>query len=264
MRRFQSTHLHEVRSVRPTSPKTSWLFQSTHLHEVRFVLLHRTRRVPEHFNPRTCTRCDRNAFPSLTTVAEFQSTHLHEVRFAGFRDLFCAINFNPRTCTRCDNSPPTLSDMSDAFQSTHLHEVRLTRLPTPINSNRISIHAPARGAIFDARQQHLQAGHFNPRTCTRCDWYDEATPTADEISIHAPARGAMLSLADSLTYTTISIHAPARGAITLRLTTFTAYSDISIHAPARGAIPTVTAITERSHISIHAPARGAIACHRNG
>ena len=145
--------------------------------------------------------------------------------------------------------------------------------------SKISIHAPARGAIND----------------------EDVLQTDPGISIHAPARGAILATGASLLEATfqsthlhevrssyiltdaltllISIHAPARGAMRT-LVIYYYIARISIHAPARGAMSTVshriwrqkfqsthlhevrfshpTACIESDNISIHAPARGAM------
>ena len=78
--------------------------------------------------------------------------------------------------------------------------------------NRISIHAPARGATGP----------------------DKALIACNGISIHAPARGATTAFHFNGCPEGISIHAPARGATRLNIEAH--YHDfISIHAPARGA-----------------------------
>ncbi len=144
----------------------------------------------------------------------------------------------------------------EVFQSTHLHEVRCVKHVCYETMLKISIHAPARGAIqlrepypvsksFQSTHLHevrsvsfagnCLDSYFNPRTCTRCDEYSIRRNGHESISIHAPARGA------------IQVgHADGSG------------RQISIHAPARGAMRSVSNLQLHLHISIHAPARGAI------
>ena len=146
-------------------------FQSTHLHEVRPARVTTLVSGRLGFNPRTYTRCDQvnrclsrynivvsihaptrgatnglaRLYPPLT---KFQSTHLHEVRLrapACVRGVLSC--FNPRTYTRCDQTLPVELPDTDEFQSTHLHEVR----------------RGTRG------QKWLKITSFNPRTYTRCD-----------------------------------------------------------------------------------------------
>ncbi len=100
------------------------------------------------------------------------------------------------------------------FQSTHPRGVRHLDPVDCLGRAYISIHAPARGAIY---------GCF-------CKFAQQV------ISIHAPARGATLTLDDVFERYVISIHAPARGATWIWLSGNTyPYREISIHAPARGA-----------------------------
>src|SRR5947199_202445 len=79
--------------------------------------------------------------------------------------------------------------------------------------DRVSIHAPARGATFRARRpRHCQVC-FNPRPRAGGDL---VTVPADSfeisVSIHAPARGATWWGFQRDTPSQVSIHAPARGA----------------------------------------------------
>ena len=146
----------------------SGLFQSTHLHEVRLRSQMR-RAAIQDFNPRTCTRCD--------------------PRFV-FQSAPCFSHFNPRTCTRCDQQgfeykqsapisihAPARGAMIDnaaavrsgVFQSTHLHEVRCEFHKAYFDD-----------CLFQSTHLHEvrcnnfgntpSCLHFNPRTCTRCDW----------------------------------------------------------------------------------------------
>ena len=83
----------------------------------------------------------------------------------------------------------------------------------PVGGEKISIHAPARGAT---------GGHPGQNAGGR-------------ISIHAPARGATTcSRPPCCRPWALSIHAPARGA-TAHAETAPSLTPISIHAPARGA-----------------------------
>ena len=149
-------------------------------------------------------------FKKITIM--FQSTHPHGVRQYQECALICEFE----------------------FQSTHPHGVRRGILTVPIAFNKVSIHAPARGATEqreDCHHRHVfQSTH--PHGVRRDNLkraYSNIT-----VSIHAPARGATLSLPIYSNGALVSIHAPARGA-----TYYRHYSRakplVSIHAPARGA-----------------------------
>ena len=104
-----------------------------------------------------------------------------------------------------------------------------------IGPNKVSIHAPARGATVVAGEVAAELG----------------------VSIHAPARGATCRGLCARGLPHVSIHAPARGATNPELDTQGAWH-VSIHAPARGAtLAGRQARPAAAPVSIHAPARGA-------
>ena len=76
----------------------------------------------------------------------------------------------------------------------------------------VSIHAPARGAIFPIIFRE-ESWCFNSRTREGCDLYVHGLTIIWTVSIHAPARGAILTRRTSRSQFSVSIHAPARGAI---------------------------------------------------
>ena len=122
----------------------SFRFQSTHPHGVR---RNRSKKVTEErsFNPRTHTGCDVPCTMQVCLSVMFQSTHPHGVRR---RNTPCRARsqcFNPRTHTGCDQNQWNIDQW-----------------------NRVSIHAPTRGAT------------------------NSAVPKATlmYVSIHAPTRGA--------------------------------------------------------------------------
>ena len=86
-------------------------------------------------------------------------------------------------------------------------------IPARIEQDKISIHAPARGATQCYKHWGLCFLYFNPRTREGCDFGLRSRKHRGQlISIHAPARGATNYCGDFNLAFTISIHAPARGA----------------------------------------------------
>ena len=83
--------------------------------------------------------------------------------------------------------------------------------------DRVSIHAPARGATAHVSRM----------------------PAFRYVSIHAPARGATTDSGTCGSCELVSIHAPARGATDIHACQ-RIYMTVSIHAPARGATITST------------------------
>ena len=104
-----------------------------------------------------------------------------------------------------------------------------------IKEERVSIHAPARGATAADKRYTLLAWGFNPRAREGRDRLCSFLSAAiHDVSIHAPARGATLLIDELNQLTKVSIHAPARGA-TQAARPAGMPPGVSIHAPARGA-----------------------------
>ena len=83
-------------------------------------------------------------------------------------------------------------------------------------SNKISIHAPARGATPGQMNLPEDYQDFNPRSREGSDVLTmQQFPVIFSISIHAPARGATCGFDILLQLDLISIHAPARGATSI-------------------------------------------------
>ena len=111
----------------------------------------------------------------------------------------------------------------------------MVKLDEPV-VDRISIHAPARGATTFSQEQELYV----------------------TISIHAPARGATDITSIYLEIPPLFQSTLPRGERPDRRTIRSSCRQISIHAPARGATVTSTGpLVSSTVISIHAPARGA-------
>ncbi len=122
--------------------------------------------------------------------------------------------FNPRTRTGCDVETQHLYRLLSEFQSTHPHGVRRADDLEDRRVQKVSIHAPARGAtIHDT----------TPYTCYA------------SVSIHAPARGATFRI------TTHGKTSPGfqsthpHGVRLDKQGNLYRYDIVSIHAPARGA-----------------------------
>ncbi len=190
------------------------------------------------FNPRPCARGDPIKRHVERRILRFQSTPLREGRqiIPGILCRYCW-GFNPRPCARGDGRGIKLYDEVD----------------------RVSIHAPARGATRI------------PRPCGR----------PGTVSIHAPARGATFSTAmplfleSKLIGMDVSIHALREGdpgvgsecgtmkmfqSTPLREATRSASVPKSVplfqSTPLREATPDAGFLA--GHVSIHAPARATL------
>ncbi len=145
-RKFQSTHLQEVRhdleihlvDLKDFNPRT-YKRCDTLLNQIRLYL--------SNFNPRTYKRCDtskRCAPPN----PKFQSTHLQEVRL-----LFSFV-----------------LDLLHKFQSTHLQEVRQIAISSLISHSKFQsthLQEVRQVMILIIQSQY----YFNPRTYKRCDFH---------------------------------------------------------------------------------------------
>ena len=120
-------------------------------------------------------------------------------------------NFNPRSRKGSD-LPPNSINFCWRYFNPRSRKGSDTANIGKRNKNKISIHAPARGATKNTTLSIAET----------------------QISIHAPARGATNGSGKVIAKDLISIHAPARGA-TGKLQNPTKKCSISIHAPARGA-----------------------------
>ncbi len=102
-------------------------------------------------------------------------------------------------------------------------------------NNRVSIHAPARGATFFLQVFSYELTCFNPRACTRRDHTRQPTllpaPGFQSTRLH---EARPYTDGERAARALVSIHAPARGA-TCRQIRHDHRPDVSIHAPARGA-----------------------------
>ena len=168
----------------------------------------------------------------------------------------------------------------DQFQFTPLREGR-PRFPMMQHlGQRISIHAPPRGAtalavgVNKTRKFQFTPLREGRRGLTSgAIWHIiifQFTPLRegrlivsprymrlDYISIHAPPRGATMAFdIETTRLEDISIHAPPRGATDFRVM-YTGRVNISIHAPPRGATSAPSGVWLNACISIHAPPRGA-------
>ena len=164
------------------------------------------------FNSRPCERGDFNLF-DLILVHFAISIHAPARGATGKlmkkSPSSTIFQFTPLREGRLQN-PPAVSQMQ-YFNSRPCERGDVHKYGKAI-VQRISIHAPARGATDDRKGCCI----------------------ADTISIHAPARGATEMEESQRMLERISIHAPARGA-TWGTLSRQCSAPISIHAPARGA-----------------------------
>ena len=146
--------------------------------------------------------------------------------------------FNPRSREGSDQRRVALSRYNLWFQSTLPRGERPSRIRSAGHRDRVSIHAPARGATF----------YYSPK--------DYQTM----VSIHAPARGAtgicLCQMSRNWRFNPRSREGSDQTTVRQRLPS----AIVSIHAPARGATSDTRGRHSAQHVSIHAPARGATGC----
>ena len=117
------------------------------------------------FNPRTHTGCDRTKDEARPRKIQFQSTHPHGVRL----------------------QHAVYDKTKRKFQSTHPHGVRRGTTHRTAKRDRVSIHAPTRGATFtivlrNARESLFQSTHpHGVRPPTPCNssapsWFQSTHP----------------------------------------------------------------------------------------
>ena len=169
--------------------------------------------------------------------------------------------------------------MGDVFQLTRPRGARQKPHPVPSSRQRVSTHAPARGATGCAAPIFPCLSRFNSRaregrdkllgkiarapssfqlTRPRGARLQDARKAhmAESVSTHAPARGATAFADEIARREKVSTHAPARGA-TREGSEVPSAEEVSTHAPARGATGVLHPLPSSSDVSTHAPARGA-------
>ena len=146
--KFQFTPLREGRLMSEAMCLSYLIFQFTPLREGRLEKFRTKRNLATYFNSRPCERGDRESKKEFLRKREFQFTPLREGRhhqceagghpavfqFTPLREgrplpppgNFCNFDFNSRPCERGDKMRPGLNE----------------------KGQRISIHAPARGATL--------------------------------------------------------------------------------------------------------------------
>ena len=144
-------------------------------------------------------------------------------------------HFNSRPCERGDDLRRRQTVRERKFQFTPLREGRRSRRAAKEDTQRISIHAPARGATHSADIQDGVIVQF------------QFTPLRE-----GRPQGACLVL-----ILLVFQFTPLREGRLIHTAIFILQSNISIHAPARGATTVFRSNPDRKQISIHAPARGA-------
>ena len=100
--------------------------------------------------------------------------------------------------------------------------------------DRISIHAPVKGATCLDSMVATDTIYFNPRSREGSDTMAFFMFAQPVISIHAPVKGATVQSSRVALTHRISIHAPVKGA-TNRRHQLPGQERISIHAPVKGA-----------------------------
>ena len=102
---------------------------------------------------------------------------------------------------------------------------------TRYRANKISIHAPAKGATIMGFKRAIDSPYFNPRSREGSDYNSRYCYCVANISIHAPAKGATVPHLSEHYRIAISIHAPAKGATPCR------YRRSAVHAGFQSTLP---------------------------
>ena len=166
-------------------------------------------------------------------------------------------NFNPRSREGSDELNAYERIRYLRFQSTLPRGERRTVTIADRDGNKISIHAPARGATSMLLFPKFRFLDFNPRSREGSDYEGDAgADIVFYISIHAPARGATTFLETPIITQLFQSTLP-RGERHVPWRPSDIEQQISIHAPARGATAINIFLKTVVRISIHAPARGA-------
>ena len=149
---------------------------------------------------------------------------------------------------------------------------------TRYRANKISIHAPAKGATIMGFKRAIDSPYFNPRSREGSDYNSRYCYCVANISIHAPAKGATVPHLSEHYRIAISIHAPAKGATPCRYRRSAVHAGFQSTLPRRerrrsgagncqrwdfnprsreGSDEAIDRGHARHDISIHAPAKGA-------
>ncbi len=277
-------HKHRFQSTLPRRERRDWRRMSARILAFQSTLprreRHRRHQGQHHvayFNPRSPEGSDLAYSSPVWMDALFQSTLPRRERRTSIQtarakacisihapakgatrhhvQLGCRVgNFNPRSREGSDREPRTGGYSKRDFNPRSREgsdQLRWHGLQT----GRISIHAPAKGATRYAGRI-LNCFRFQSTLPRRERHEAEGILIYDPISIHAPAKGATVGHARLAAEGGISIHAPAKGA-TVGKRLLWAREAISIHAPAKGATIPCWIVHVKIVISIHAPAKGA-------
>ena len=209
-------------------------FQFTHPGGVRLGVAPSARRRTGSFNSRTREGCDLDASLSCPTIGCFNSRTREgcDTRLVGRTTL--APSFNSRTREGCDIDKYLISISNRV--SIHAPGRGATRAETfTCNLTSVSIHAPGRGATSFYPRLRSSLLRFNSRTREGCDWL--------------PVRRLPRLLVFQFTHP---------GGVR-RASVYSCFKEchVSIHAPGRGATPTPLPSRKMPLVSIHAPGRGA-------
>ena len=122
--------------------------------------------------------------------------------------------------------------------------------------DRISIHAPARGATSFSETSVSCSCYFNPRSRKGSDAVSDAQSSDVQLFQSTLPQGERQQLETGLSYSSYFNPRSRKGSDDDGIN-YVIINGISIHAPARGATVQTNLYGQVAYISIHAPARGA-------
>ena len=179
------------------------------------------------------------------------------ILFRSFNDCF-----NPRTHTGCDKYGVEKGQRRFLFQSTHPHGVRLKSKYKNKKEQKVSIHAPTRGATF-SRSFTIRVSEVSIHAPTRgATRFEQTSNKSSSVSIHAPTRGATHNaafLVQNVVFQSTHPHGVRQGGQNLGIGGKWFQSTHPHGVRLKGFVVTIT----RDSVSIHAPTRGATALSKD-
>ncbi len=164
------------------------------------------------FNPRARAGRDLRLTCAGELQHEFQSTRPCGARLVDPDVAVCAFQFQSTRPCGARRLYVRGDCVALRFQSTRPCGARPLRHEAGKAVDRVSIHAPVRGATTPALAYCCEIVFQSTRPCGARPYTDNASTWKLAVSIHAPVRGATASGAEDGRAREVSIHAPVRGA----------------------------------------------------
>ena len=232
---FQSTRPRGARRAHLRRVVHPGRFQSTRPRGARRIDTSPLSSAHQGFNPRARAGRDGCRGWSCSWQSMFQSTRPRGARRDAIpRSRSLTVCFNPRARAGRDIPPLVLHRVADRVSIHAPARGATIRSGASRGPKRVSIHAPARGATRSWTSWPPRRSSFNPRARAGRDQYGVSSGRPRHVSIHAPARGATPRTC-ALRASRGSFNPRARAGRDASTLRGTRAQHVSIHAPARGA-----------------------------